>query len=247
MEALQVSSQAAPRTLDELARFSGVPKTTLLRILNTLVETGYVSKTRKKGYVANFQLTKLIPLDSAHHRHLEGVLETVSRETGQTAEIITVTGKSLYWYDRFEPTGFGVRVAAQRGFKRTLYELDAPSRLYLSRIGTGAVGQEFDTTAFYTAMPHYAPLPWEVARARIAAAASHEVVFDESGNRNGIRRFATAITSQQDTVLYLLAVAEPAVVVSSWDDYVTRLRDVLLDQRQRLQELPHEIEDPRCE
>lgn len=244
MEVLQVASRAAPRTLDELARVSGVPKTTLLRILNTLVETGYVSKTRKKRYVANFQLTKLIPLDSAHHRHLEAVLETVSRETGQTAEIITVTGKSLYWYDRFEPAGFGVRVAAQRGFRRTLYELDAPSRLYLSRIGIDKVGEEFDRTAFYTAMPQYAPVSWDAARALIRGTKPDCVAFDQTGNRNGIRRFATAITSKQGAVLYLLAIAEPAVVVSSWDEYAKRLTDVLIDQRQRLQDLPHEIEDP---
>lgn len=244
MELLQEEGAKTPLTLDRLVRRCGVPKTTVLRILTTLVSHGYASKTNKKRYVANFQLTKMLPLDSAHHQHLEGILAAVSREAKQAAEIITATGKSLYWYDRAEPPDLSVRIVAERSFKRTLYELDAPARLYLRYYGKLKIQEQFDTSGFYTASPRFTPLTWEEAWSAIEAVDPQGVTFDRLGNRNGIRRFATAITSKTGDLLYMLCIAEPAMMKDDLEAHVAKIVGLLGRSRRALCECPQVIQDP---
>jgi DNA-binding IclR family transcriptional regulator len=231
-------------TLEDLSRDSGVAKTTLLRIMNTLIDYGYVSKTRKKRYVTNFYLTKLLPLDPAHHRHLESVLREIATETGQSGEIITINGKNLYWYDKAESRQLPLKIAAYPGFRRSLYELDAPARLYLKHLSIDTVSQQFDTTGFYTAAPAYSSVSWEEATAIIEPVDPKEIEYDLEGNRNGIRRFCVLVESKSGEFQYILAIAEAALRIPDEAAHIETNCSILKRHVKRLTQLPKEILDP---
>lgn len=231
-------------SLEELSKDSGVAKTTLLRIMNTLIDFGYVSKTQKKRYVTNFRLSKLLPLDPAHHRYLESVLREIVIETRQSAEIITVNGKNLYWYDKVESRRLPLRIAAFPGFRRTLYELDAPSRLYLKHLSVDTVSHQFDTTGFYTAAPEYASVTWEEAVDLLESVDTKGIEFDLEGNRHGIRRFCALTESKSGEFQYILAIAEAALRVPDEKAHIEKNCSILKQHMKQLTRLPKEIPDP---
>ncbi len=221
-------------SLEHLSQQCDIPKATLLRILNTFVHYGYISKTASKRYLCNFAFSKAIPLDAEHLTLLEDVLKSLVKECRQSVEILTVNGKQVYWYDKLEDPELQVRIAAQIGFKRTLYELDALSRIYLKFLGVKWVERQFDVSSFYTASNEYRELSWEDARYLIESANAEGVEYDVLGNRNGIRRFVTVISSPTGEFLYLLTIAEPALLINNTDEHIQKHISLLRKYKQEL-------------
>jgi DNA-binding IclR family transcriptional regulator len=165
---------------------------------------------------------------------VEEILKRLVTESGQSAEILTVNGKMLYWYDVLAYEEQGIRAAAQVGFKRTLYELDAPARLFHRHRGIDKTAASFDQSSFYTALPVYTDVSWEKARTLIEAGSVDGVEYDLSGNRNSMRRFVTLIQSPAGEFLYLLSLVEPALRVDDEKAHVARNSELLLRYREKL-------------
>jgi DNA-binding IclR family transcriptional regulator len=224
-------------SLERLSRECSIPKTTLLRILNTFLKHGYITKTSSKGYICNFLFTKEIPLDADHLGKIEETLKKLVEECRQSVEILIVNGKNLQWYDKLEHPDLSIRVVAQVGFKRALYELDAPSRAYLKFIGMDEVMTQFDTSSFYTASSEYRELSWLEAENIIEESDSEGVEYDLAGNRNGVRRFAIVISSSAREFLYLLCIAEPALLMDYEKAHIQKNISLLQQYKQELMQL----------
>lgn len=221
-------------SLEALSSACGIPKTTLLRILRTLALHGYVVKSSAREYRGNLALTRTLPLAEGHLRLLKAVLRELAEASRQSAEILIARGRHLVWYDKLEHPGLALRIAATVGFTRTLYELDAPARLYLKHLGLAAVQARFDTSAFYTASSEYTPLTWPQAQAMIQAVNVDEPAYDMAGNANGIRRFAMLIQPPGGTFPYLLCLAEPALIRFNADDHLQKNLRLLRKSAQKL-------------
>ncbi len=224
-------------SLERLSNESGIAKSTLMRILNTFLQYGYITKVQNKGYISNFLFSKAIPLDANHLIRIEEVVQQLVDECEQSAEILTVNGKNLYWYDKVEHPEMCLRISAQIGFKRTLYELDAPARLYLKFLGMDEVLAQFDSSSFYTASNEYQPLSWEEAKELIEGVNKEGVEYDLLGNRNGIRRFATIISSSTGEFLYILCIAEPALLINDTGKHIRKNLSLLRKYRNILMQL----------
>lgn len=224
-------------SLENLSRECGIPKTTMLRIVSTFLQHGYLSRTERKEYLCNFVFTKAIPLNAEHLIKIKEILQKLVDECHQSAEILTVNGKNLQWYDRVEHPELPIRIAAQIGAKRTLYELDAPSRMYLKFLGLDQVIAQFETSSFYTSSSTLTELEWREAKKIIEMADVENVEYDLTGNRHGVRRFATIISSATGEFLYLLCLAEPALWVDDENGHLQKNMTLLQKYKDELMKL----------
>ncbi|HEX67873.1 MAG TPA: HTH domain-containing protein [bacterium] len=195
-------------TLEELHRHLGISRATLLRILNTLMDLGYVMRDSRKAFFST--ATILIHHSPGGKILLEkaiSMLDELLQASGQTVEILTPRGKYLYWIEHREPPSLPIRIVAKQGFRRTLYELDAPSRVCLRNYPVEFIEEFFDRNAFYTTGKVYRRLSWEDAKKLIYSSA--DIEFDEEGNANMVRRIAGALKRGEELV-GIVAIAEPA-------------------------------------
>ncbi|MEN8750838.1 MAG: helix-turn-helix domain-containing protein [Marivita sp.] len=211
----------------QISRDLGIPTATVNRIVRTLAERGYLFQTSEKYCVPNFRLIRNVPMSESYLSVLSDLMNEITSAHKVSVEAVVVTGFDLLWHSRTELPNASVAIRAERGFRRSLYELDAMSRLYLSRLGWDEVSYRFFTGGFFKSgleMGGIAPLE---ARRIIEGASSKAFDYDFDGNHVGVRRFATIIEDESGKFLHLLSIAEAAVPVRDKDEHIAEMRGVL--------------------
>lgn len=212
-------------SLKQIADATEISQATLLRILNTLVDYGYISKSSDKKYLSNFKLSKsdVIPayLDSMINKSLERLVENI----GQAVEIITIKNDNLFWHNKKEAANMQIKINAKTGFKRSIYELDAPSRLYLKSLGDEQACKRFSNDSFCDI--DYKKCSWKQAVAIWDAEDIDKVTYDEHGNSNGVRRYAALVTDKAGDFLFILSVAEAAVPRNNTNEHIKKIISAL--------------------
>lgn len=122
---LEDLSADGPRSLEHLARDHAWPKTSVLRLLQTLEEAGAVARDpASKRWMA---VKRLVPdqQDAGERARLGALLAQLAEATGGTAEWWVAGGPGLVLAARHEPEAGEVTVRARIGFRRALDELEA--------------------------------------------------------------------------------------------------------------------------
>ena len=218
-----------PFTLNDLAVGTGLAKATLLRVIRTMVDSGYLIDTGA-AYRSNLFFDVRLPASQQHTARLDQVLERLVQQSGLTVEVLTVRMPDLYWFDKHAHPALQVRVVAEPGMTRTLYELDAPSRLYLAVCGVQFVQEEL-LPGFFHQGPQKRRLSTDEALSLISETDPGDVVFDREGNLNGIRRYVVAISAPDGSFRYLLSIAEPALPQNDEPEHVSRVFALLRNAR----------------
>ena len=236
-----MSAGPGPIKQIDIARACNLPPSTLSRIINTLSNWGYLFRTSEKYCVRNFRLERNVPLSETYLAKLDSTIRTLSEQLNVSAEVVVVTGHELLWHSKTEHPDPGVIMRANVGFRRSLYELDALSELYLSRLAWNDIKAQFYVDGFYTLVgknnqKSHALSASEV-RDRLSLTRAEDFAADRQGNHMGIRRFATVVEDTDKQFLHLLTIAEPAG--ESPDDMarIQRYRDVLLSAGDTLKKL----------
>jgi DNA-binding IclR family transcriptional regulator len=211
MQAL-TAAREAPAGVSELAARSGLALATAHRILGDLEAMGLAYRDGERRWVANFAFERQVPLAAAPLARARAAMERVGAHLGMASEIVVPRGDALVWHAKFEPRDQSIRLRAHAGYARTIYELDALSRLALRHAGIAAVEARCDLSAFFATGVDGARQDWPAARATIAAVDPDGVAFDMSGNSKGVRRFAVALR-RADGLACLLTAVEAAIPV----------------------------------
>lgn len=242
LQVLEYIMAAGPGPLKQvdIARECGVSPATLNRIIKSLSDWGYLFRTSEKYCVRNFRLERNVPLSEAYLAKLDQTMRGLSDAFGLSAEVVVVAGHELLWHSKTDYPDPNVVIRASVGFRRSLYELDALSRLYLSRIDWEDLQAQFYVDGFFSTLrvPGEINPSLSVAAVREQLDAMREDVFaaDEAGNHVGIRRFATVIEDPNGKFLHLLALAEPVERAGAGTEIY---KDALLKARAALAELVH--------
>jgi DNA-binding IclR family transcriptional regulator len=120
----QIALSSDGRTLSELARSLGAPKTSLLSVLRSLRETGYVCQ-RGQVYelgAESHALAHQIVARQSLPRIARPILEALTAETGETAIVTALTDSKteIVHLDKVE-SKIALRFAATVGDRRPLY------------------------------------------------------------------------------------------------------------------------------
>ncbi|MEK6795955.1 MAG: helix-turn-helix domain-containing protein [Spirochaetota bacterium] len=229
------ANSGTPLMINDLFTKTQIPKATLYRILTTLVARGYVIK-EGHSYRANFHIERRQPPQAVYLNRADAVINDIVARTSRSAEIMTVDSTDLYWYAKAEPPDSAIRIVAKKGFRRTLYELDAPSRIYLRHIGIDEMALRFDRNDFHASGPEksdHRRLRWDEA-ADIIRSTDPLFAYDLRGNSNGIRRFVTRVLDARGAFLCLIAIAEAALMTGDESSIAARYAAALSDARTSL-------------
>ena len=237
LQVLEYIMAAGPGPLKQvdIARDCGVPPATLNRIVRSLSDWGYLFRTSEKYIVRNFRMERNVPMSEKYLAELDRTMRTLSAQLKVSAEVVVVAGHELLWHSKTDYPDPNVIIRANVGFRRSLYELDVLSRLYLSRLDWADLEARFYTDGFFET-PR---TPGEVGpsltttdvKARLAQVRDGVFAADLRGNHVGIRRFGTVIQDPDGKFLHLLALAEPAAKAHA---PVETYRDALLAARSKL-------------
>ncbi|MEP5729206.1 MAG: MarR family transcriptional regulator [Sulfitobacter sp.] len=240
LQVLEYIMAAGPMPLKQvdIARACGVSPSTLNRIVKSLSEWGYLFRTSEKYVVRNFRLERNVPLSDVYLAKLDETMRALSRTLGVSAEVVVVAGHELLWHSKTDYPDPNVTIRASVGFRRSLYELDVLSQLYLSRLDWQDVETQFFTDGFFGTLREpgkvTAPLPVSSVKKILEQMRKDVFAADMQGNHVGIRRFATVIEDPEGKFLHLLALAEPAEKTCA---PIETYQNALLQARTELSEL----------
>ena len=229
------SNNSEEYNLKEISERTKIAHATLLRILNTLTAYGYLVKNAEKQYSSTFSLKKAGAIPPELENNISQSLEKLVCKTGQSAEIITVKGENLYWHNKKEAEDNQIKIAAYPGFKRSIYELDAPVRLFLKLTGEKQAGKIYRKNKFYDV--EYRKCTWQNAVKIFENEKTSEVIYDRHGNSNGIRRYAALITDKNGSFMFILSIAEAATMRNNKTEHVKHIISMLNAERLRLQKI----------
>jgi DNA-binding IclR family transcriptional regulator len=233
MEYLMAAGHGPVKQVD-ISRDLGISPATLNRTMKVLSDHGHVFRTSERFVVANFRLTKNVPMASAYLELLNQIMDEITASHAVYTEAIVVTGQDLYWHSRTDLDPPPVAIRAKAGFRRPLYELDALSRLYLARIGMEYIEYQFNLPSFHDNSPELRPYERDQARALIEATTGKDFDYDFEPNRVGLRRFALVVDDLDGNFLHFLTNAEAATPVPDREIHVARYRRVREGARGRL-------------
>jgi DNA-binding IclR family transcriptional regulator len=218
-----------PVSLAEVAKHCDIAMATLFRIINTLEDAGYIQRQSRTTYSTNFEFRKSLPISRDALKRLEEVLKEIADSTQQTAEAILIDSDHLLWHSKHEYKDLAIRLRAQPGFRRGMYELDSLSRLYLKTLGWDKVSESFDKTAFFRTGIEREFITVADAEKIIESTDANDVAYDIEGNVRGIRRFAKVIFDTRGNPLFLICIAEAALRVPDMDKHISRYKKILHD------------------
>jgi len=221
----------------DIARDCGLSPATLNRIVKSLSNWGYLFRTSEKYVVRNFRLERNVPLSEVYLEKLDVTMRALSTTLGVSAEVVVVAGHELLWHSKTDYPDPKVIIRANVGFRRSLYELDVLSQLYLSRLDWDEVQARFYTDGFFETLRQSQQTNSFMPAARVnellQSVRRQIFVADLVGNHMGIRRFATVVQDSDGKFLHLLALAEPAkkacVDVQKYQDALVKARDELTE------------------
>lgn len=243
LQVLEYVMAAGPGPIKQvdIARDCGLPPSTLNRIIKSLSDWGYLFRTSEKYCVRNFRLERNVPLSDRYLATLDKTMRSLSEIYGVSAEVVVVAGHELLWHSKTDYPDPDVIIRASVGFRRSLYELDALSRLYLSRIDWPELESLFYADGFFSTLRQSgqvnAPLSVGAVKEQLDAIRGDVFAADIDGNHVGIRRFVTVVEGADGKFLHLLALAEPA---DRSGDHVETYKKALLKARAELAELVFE-------
>ena len=240
LQVLEYIMAAGPGSLKQvdIARECGLSPSTLSRIIKSLSDWGYLFRTSEKYVVRNFRLERNVPMSESYLAKLDDTMRSLSTRLGVSAEVVVVAGHELLWHSKTEYPDPDVIIRASVGFRRSLYELDVLSQLYLSRLDWDEFEARFFTDGFFETVRKPGRinpvLSVETVKEQLDRMRDDCFAADLQGNHMGIRRFATVIQDPDGKFLHLLALAEPAQKACA---SIEKYQDALLKARSELSEL----------
>lgn len=243
LQVLEYIMAAGPGPLKQvdIARDCALSPSTLNRIIKSLSDWGYLFRTSEKYCVRNFRLERNVPLSETYLAKLDNMMRSLSQTLNVSAEIVVVAGHELLWHSKTDYPDPNVVIRASVGFRRSLYELDALSQLYLSRISWNDLETQFYTDGFFATQKSHGQinpsLSVKTVKEKLDSMRENVFAADLEGNHVGIRRFATVVEDAEGKFLHLLALAEPADIQGAGTQVY---KDALLSARQELAELVFE-------
>jgi len=243
LQVLEYIMAAGPGPIKQIdiARECGLSPSTLNRIVKTLSDWGYFFRTSEKYVVRNFRLERNVPMSESYLAKVDETMRALSAKLGTSAEVVVVAGHELLWHSKTEHPNPDVLIRANVGFRRSLYELDALAKLYLSRLEWKELESRFYTDGFFaTGRDLNEPtrrLAATEVKEQLELVRKQTFLADMADNHMGIRRFATVVEDPEGKFLHLLTLAEPVSDLANEKDHIQRYRKALLEARDGLVEM----------
>ncbi len=218
---------------------SGLPPSTVYRLLAEFEELGLVHRTADKRLRPNFRFERLLSFSSLSAERLTEACARLSDTLQSASEIIVLQGQSLFWHLVRQHPAQAIRLRAHTGYVRESRELDSITRMALAHCPVEFITRHWDTSAFYDVGVTYRPVAWDEARERLTQVDRDGMQFDLEGNAKGVRRFCVAVRDGA-RIACLLTVAEAATPLRDEAGHIAEIRELLFKERAWVEAAPSE-------
>lgn len=219
----------------EVVDSSGLPASTVYRLLTEMQQSGYIYTTSEGRLLPNFLFERRIEIGRITLEQLRHTCASVSAQLQCASEIILLRGQNLLWHITDEHKMQPIKLRAHPGYVRPTYELDSISRLALAHCDIEEIENSWELSGFYDVGVQGKQLNWNEARTRILATKKNAMQFDMQGNAKGIRRFSIAIKDAADKFVCLLTIAEAATPVRDAQAHIDSIRTTLEQAKEILE------------
>lgn len=207
IEALKLLNVEGPLPLEKLSGFSGIPKSSMLRIMQTLEQMGMVQRDpASKRFEATVALVPRKENDRIIRTALLKCMQELSREVSLTVEWYVPHSGRMMLTDRYEPEDKLVNVKAKIGFERLLgSELEAVARVSLA---SGVKMPEKASFWVHDGNGGKKELEIMEAEKMINESGKKLADMDIGYNPYGVRRYAAPVRKTDGELIGVLALAE---------------------------------------
>lgn len=205
---LQRLGQDGPSSLEQLARRTAWPKTSVLRLLTSLEGFGAVTRDPDDlRYRAALRLVPFAPVADDLRDRAAAAMKALGRTTGHTAEVLAFDGRELSLIDRCEPEQREVYVRARIGWRPDAKEAFALTLVLL------AFGLRDEKTwpkpaaAWYWKNGRRVPFARAALKKWVARVRGERFAVCLHPNANGVRRYVAPVFSAQGVLWGALSLA----------------------------------------
>jgi IclR family KDG regulon transcriptional repressor len=195
-------------TLEQLAKTTGWPKSSVLRMLQSLESVGAVAREpTTKRYSALMRLERIGSSAQALRSLSATEMAELCRAVGQTVELHHFDGERLTMIDRCEPETAEVRVRARIGWERKYDEVDALTQIVLA---FGIDPANWPRIKYWQWSPNVLPrsVGSRTLRQLVSKVRERGVALDATINSNGVRRYAAPLFNSYGALSGVLAIAQ---------------------------------------
>jgi len=208
LKVLEILKNGKRIPLHELQRIMSIPKSSLLRVMETLVENDYAERDESGAYRSKVRIVPFENSDALDGK-IEKALKQVAALTEHTAEwYIPTDNNTLILVKRNQPDNPELHVVAKIGFIRKTgagHELDAVAAVaavYMKHADT-----EFEERWIYKPEGIKCQISSKEASEIIRSACDNAFCSELNYNSNGVRRIAVPVLDGRK-LLGVLAVAQ---------------------------------------
>ncbi|WP_432540686.1 IclR family transcriptional regulator [Kineococcus sp. SYSU DK002] len=205
---------AGTATLGELAEAEGVHKSTVLRLLRVLEDSGYVQRTDDFRYSLGPGLFRLAQqaLDDIDVRALAAPrLRRLRDEVGQTVHVAAFDGRTATYVDKLEPRDAAVRMASRIGSPAALH-CTAVGKVFLAALPLPEREALADALDYPRLTPNTLTSPRELLAAA-AEVAERGWAYDDAENETFINCVGAPVLGPGGRVLAAVSISVPDVLL----------------------------------
>jgi len=205
-----LASSGGEAGVTELAQFLGIHKSTASRLLATLNERGYVSRSPQSGkYSLGMHLVELsrVKLDQIDLRQLaRPYLENLVSATGETAHLAVLDHGKVVYIDKVDtPQTLGMR--SRIGY-RIAAHCTALGKALLAELPAAELDSVLDTDKMVRFTSNTITDP-DTLKLHLASVRERGYAIDDEEHEDGIRCIAAAIKDHAGRVVAAISVSGP--------------------------------------
>ena len=228
---LETLADAGPLPLTDLSRRLELNKSTVHRLLTSLMYLGYVKQDTETGkYSLSFKILSL------SNRLLEkmDILDTVrpifrqiSSETGETVHFVQIDGTDAVYICKEESTLNSVRMVSKVGNRIPLY-CSGVGKAIMADLPEEKVKQIWDASEIKGYTPHTIT-DYDILLDCLKQIRRQGYALDDEENELGVRCIAVSLSDYSGIYRYAMSITAPVTRMS--DSRILELGDVLLKMK----------------
>ncbi|HIZ66249.1 MAG TPA: IclR family transcriptional regulator [Candidatus Blautia pullicola] len=232
---LETLAETGAVTLAELCRHLDLNKSTVHRLLGSLIYMGYVKQDGETGkYSLSFKLLTLSNKLLGHMDILDTVrpfLKTLSRETGETVHFVQLDGVDAVYIYKEESNQNSVRMVSKVGNRIPLY-CSGVGKAMAADMEEEQIRSIWEHSNVRKLTPHTI-LDYTQFSAKIKEVKAKGYALDDEENELGVRCIAVSLPDYRGRAKYAFSISAPAARMS--DERICQLARTLLKTKNEIQ------------
>lgn len=231
---LETLAETGPITLADLQSRLQLNKSTVHRLLTSLIHLGYVRQDAETG---RYSLSlKIMSLSNRLLENLDIVdtvrpyLKKLSNDIGETVHFVQVEGTDAVYIEKEESYLNSVRMVSKIGNRIPLY-CSGVGKAILADMPEEKVRNIWDASKII-ALTEYTITEYPQLLKRLEQVRANGYALDDEENELGVRCIAVSIPRYDGTPKYALSISAPMTRMS--DERIQELAPIILDMKKQL-------------